>query len=65
MCDKLEADIQCKLYCEEKSIDITKEENSHLLKDSRVQKLLKNGEKTLADLLKMTDQYIQKRYLKK
>ena len=35
MCDKLEADIQCK---------------EHLLKDSRVQKLLRNGEKTVADL---------------
>ena len=50
MCDKLEADIQCKLYCEENCIDINKKENEHLLKDSRVQKLLKNGEKTVADL---------------
>ena len=50
MCDKLEADIQCKLYCEEKCIDINKKENEHLLKDSRVQKLLRNGEKTVADL---------------
>ena len=50
MCDKLEADIQCKLYCEENCIDINKKENEHLLKDSRVQKLLRNGEKTVADL---------------
>ena len=50
MCDKLEADIQCKIYCEENCIDINKKENEHLLKDSRVQKLLKNGEKTVADL---------------
>ena len=50
MCDKLEADIKCKLYCEEKCIDINKKENEHLLKDSRVQKLLRNGEKTVADL---------------
>lgn len=50
VCDKLEADIQCKLYCEENSIDIDKKENAHLLKDERVQKLLEKGEKTVADL---------------
>lgn len=50
VCDKLEADIQCKLYCEENCIDINKKENAHLLKDERVQKLLKKGEKTIADL---------------
>lgn len=50
MCDKLEADIQCKLYCEENCIDINKKENAHLLKDERVKKLLKNGERTVADL---------------
>ena len=50
MCDKLEVDIQCKIYCEENCIDINKKENEQLLKDSRVQKLLKNGEKTVADL---------------
>lgn len=50
MCDKLEADIQCKLYCEENCIDINKKENEHLLKDPRVKKLLEKGEKTVADL---------------
>lgn len=58
MCDKLEADIQCKLYCEEKSIDINSKENTHLLKDSRVQKLLNNGEKTVADLFIENDRPI-------
>lgn len=58
MCDKLEADIQCKLYCEEKSIDINRKENVHLLKDSRVQKLLNNGEKTVADLFIENDRPI-------
>ena len=58
MCDKLEADIQCKLYCEEKSIDINRKENAHLLKDSRVQKLLNNGEKTVADLFIENDRPI-------
>lgn len=60
MCDKLEADIQCKLYCEEKSIDINKKENKHLLKDSRIQKLLNNGEKTVADLFIEYDKPIYK-----
>ena len=50
MCDKLEADIQCKLYCEENSIDMNKNENAHLLTDSRVKKLIDNGAKTVADL---------------
>ena len=58
MCDKLEADIQCKLYCEEKSIDINKKENADLLKDSRIQKLLNNGEKTVADLFIENDRPI-------
>ncbi len=58
MCDKLEADIQCKLYCEEKSIDINKKENTHLIKDSRIQKLLQNGEKTVADLFIENDRPI-------
>ena len=50
MCDKLEADIQVKLYCEEKSLDINKKENANNLEDKRVQSLLENGEKTVADL---------------
>lgn len=60
MCDKLEADIQCKLYCEENCIDINKKENAYLLKDSRVQKLLQNGEKTVADLFVENDRPIYK-----
>ncbi len=58
MCDKLEADIQCKLYCEENCIDINKKENSYLLKDSRIKKLLDNGEKTVADLFIENDRPI-------
>lgn len=50
MCDKLEADIQCKMYCEENSLDINKKENEDNLKNKRVQELLENGEKTIADL---------------
>ena len=50
MCDKLEADIQCKIYCEENCIDINKNVNSHLLKNTRIKKLLEQGESSLADL---------------
>lgn len=60
MCDKLEADIQCKLYCEENCIDINKKENTHLLSDNRVQKLLENGENTIADLFIEFDRPIYK-----
>lgn len=58
MCDKLEADIQCKLYCEEKCIDINKKENEYLLNDARIEKLLNNGEKTVADLFIENDRPI-------
>ena len=58
MCDKLEANIQCKIYCEENCIDINNEKNVHLLKDERVQRLLENGEKTVADLYIESDRPI-------
>lgn len=58
MCDKLEADIQCKLYCEENCIDINKKENAYLLEDSKIKKLLQNGEKTVADLFIENDRPI-------
>ena len=58
MCDKLEANIQCKLYCEENCININKKENAYLLKDSRMKKLLDNGEKTVADLFIENDRPI-------
>ena len=57
MCDKLEADIQCKIYCEENCIDINNEKNEHLLKDERIQRLLENGEKTVADLFVENDRH--------
>lgn len=60
MCDKLEANIQCKLYCEENCIDINKKENAYLLKDSRIENLLNNGEKTVADLFVENDRPIYK-----
>lgn len=58
MCDKLEADIQCKLYCEENSIDLNKKENVPLLEDKRIQKHIANGEKTVADMFIENDRPI-------
>lgn len=60
MCDKLEADIQCKIYCEENSLDINKKSNEDNLKNKRVQELLENGEKTIADLFIENDRIYYK-----
>ena len=40
MCDKLEADIQAKIYCEEKSIKMYDDKNAHLLQDDRIKGLI-------------------------
>ena len=58
MCDKLEADIQSKKYCEENCADIKNPKNKHLLKDETIEKMLENGEKTLADLFIENDRPI-------
>ena len=50
MCDKLEADIQAKIYCEEKSIDMYNDKNAHLLQDDRIKGLIEKGAKSVADL---------------
>ena len=42
-CDKLECDLQCKLYDEEKCVDINNQENNSTYKDKRVQELLEKG----------------------
>lgn len=42
-CDKLECDLQCKLYDEEHCVDLAEQENNKTYYDSRVQKLLKEG----------------------
>ena len=49
MCDKLESDIQCELYCEEHCLDVNKSENKSILEDERIQKLIENGSKTISD----------------
>lgn len=58
MCDKLQSDIQCKLYCEENAIDINNKKNKHLLEDSRVDKILRNGGRTIADIFIENDRPI-------
>lgn len=50
MCDKLEADIQSKVYCEENVLDINNKKNACRLEDERIKQLLNRGEKTIADL---------------
>ena len=42
-CDKLECDIQSKLYDEEGCVDLNNQEGNNTLNDARVQELLKTG----------------------
>lgn len=42
-CDKLECDLQSKLYDEEGCVDLDKQDNNDILKNPLVQKLLKTG----------------------
>lgn len=65
MCDKLEADLQCKIYSEEKTIDANNKENAVLLEDERIQMLIKKGEKTIADFFIENDKpiYTEKEFL--
>lgn len=60
MIDKLEADIQSKIYCEEGSIDASDIKNQKLLEDDRINKLIQQGEKTIADFFIENDRPILK-----
>ena len=42
-CDKLECDLQCKLYDQENTVDFNKQENNKSFYDEEVQKLYKDG----------------------
>ena len=57
-CDKLECDLQCKLYDEENCVDLTSQDNNKTFKNDDVQKLL-NEEKTWS---RMWISFGQKRY---
>ena len=43
LCDKLECDLQSKLYGEDNLVDLTKQDDNNTFKDPRVQKLLNSG----------------------
>ncbi len=60
ICDKLECDIQCKIYCEEKCLDINKAENQVYLKNEFINKLIKQGENSISDLFIENDRNIFK-----
>lgn len=42
-CDKLECDLQCKLYDQENCVDLNDQSSNKTFNDARVQKLLKEG----------------------
>ena len=42
-CDKLECDLQCKLYDEDGCVDLNKQDGNTTMKNHLVEKLLKNG----------------------
>lgn len=42
-CDKLECDLQCRLYDKENCVDLNNQESNTTFKDPRVQKFLKKG----------------------
>lgn len=42
-CDKLECDLQCKLYDEEKTVDLNNQENNETFNDKEVQEYLNQG----------------------
>ena len=43
-CDKLECDLQCKLYDQEHCVDLNNQENNNTKENERVKKLLETGE---------------------
>ena len=49
-CDKLECDIQCKLYDEENLVDINDQDENKAYSDEKIKELLKNGEATWSGL---------------
>lgn len=49
MIDKLECDLQAKIYYEENRGNISNVKNTAILKDERIQKMMHNGNKTIAE----------------
>lgn len=58
LCDKLECNIQCKIYCEENSLNIKNPKNQvHIQKES-IGKLIKQGANSISDLFIENDRHI-------
>ena len=55
-CDKLECDLQCKLYDEEGCVDLNNQEGNISLKDQRVQSLLETEDSWSTMWLKFDQQ---------
>ena len=49
-CDKLECDLQCKIYDEEHCVDMKKQDTNKTYYDERVQELINNGETTWSNM---------------
>lgn len=58
MIDKLEANIQAKVYCEEDRANISHVKNPEILKDARIQKMIEAGNETVADFFIEADKPI-------
>lgn len=58
LCDKLDCDIQAKLYDEEGCFDLYSEENKANYEKYRVQEKIDKGAKTFSDVWLMGDEYI-------
>ena len=49
-CDKLECDLQCKLYDEENCVDINNQENNRVYHDEKLQNIIKEGNKSWSSI---------------
>ena len=49
-CDKLECDLQCKLYDEEGCVDMNHQNNNSIMSDDMVKKLIEDGNETWSNM---------------
>lgn len=49
-CDKLECDLQCKIYDEENCVDMTKQNDNPVYHDEKVQKVINKGNSTWSNM---------------
>lgn len=49
-CDKLECDLQCKIYDEENLVDITEQEGNIVFYDKKIQNIIKKGNNTWSNI---------------